>query len=180
MNTVSKTALRKIIKLTHRVVQSLQLRLHPKKTYIGKISHGFNFLGYFMDHEKILPAKETIRRFLERGEQRISLRTAALYERPHNQSKSRRCKEPVNRDISDYSVNEEPPTDAYFQNIIAHLLSLSSKRPGVEAETRQYVRRWVCWLEQGLSSCAEFATSVCCQPASQHSVMDDGYGRVDV
>jgi hypothetical protein len=63
----SKTALRKVIKRTHQVVESLKLKLHPLKTYIGKIRHGFNFLAYYMDDQKILPSQETIRRFVERA-----------------------------------------------------------------------------------------------------------------
>lgn len=70
--TKSKTALRKIVKITHNVVKALQFQLHPTKTYIGRIINGFNFLGYYMDHQKILPSTEAIRRVLER--------TAALYE----------------------------------------------------------------------------------------------------
>jgi hypothetical protein len=59
--TNSKTALRKVVKITHGVLNALKFYLHPKKTYIGKISHGFNFLGYYMDDQKILPSQETIR-----------------------------------------------------------------------------------------------------------------------
>src|SRR3990167_9169768 len=38
--TKSKTALRKVVKITHEVVNALKFQLHPLKTYIGKISHG--------------------------------------------------------------------------------------------------------------------------------------------
>jgi RNA-directed DNA polymerase len=65
--TKSKTALRKVIKRPYKVIEDLKLKLHPLKTYIGKISHGFNFLGYYMDDQKILPSQETIRRFHERA-----------------------------------------------------------------------------------------------------------------
>lgn len=50
--TKSKTALRKVIKRTHQIVNSQKLHLHPMKTYIGKIRHGFNFLGYYFDDKK--------------------------------------------------------------------------------------------------------------------------------
>lgn len=56
--TKSKTALRKVVKITHEVINCLQLQLHPSKTYIGKISHGLNFLGYYMDDQNILPSKK--------------------------------------------------------------------------------------------------------------------------
>jgi hypothetical protein len=74
--TKSKTALRKVVKLNHRIVNSLNLQLHPMKVFIGKISQGFNFFAYYFDERKILPSKETIRRFHERA--------TALYEHPQN------------------------------------------------------------------------------------------------
>jgi len=103
--TKSKTALRKVIKITHEVINSLQFQLHPCKTYIGKISKGFNFLGFYMDDQKILPSKETIRRFHERA--------TALYEPSQaNRNISRRYKRNVHgRDISEYQVNEPAPTE---------------------------------------------------------------------
>jgi RNA-directed DNA polymerase len=152
--TKSKTALRKIVKITHRVVQNLKLQLHPSKTYIGKISHGFNFLAYYMDNQKILPSKETIRRFHERA--------AALYEPSHTcKNISRRHHKTVAyRDISEYQVNEAAPTDDYFKNIIAHLLSLAARIPDALATTRQYIGKWACWLKLGLSSIEEFESYV--------------------
>lgn len=91
--TKTKTALRKVEKVTHKAVNDLQLQLHPLKTYIGKITHGFNFLGYYMDNQIILPSKETIRRFHERG--------SALYEPSQgNRNVSRHSKRnPHGRDI---------------------------------------------------------------------------------
>ena len=132
--TKSKTALRKIIKITHRVVHDLKLQLHPSKTYIGKISHGFNFLAYYMDHQKILPSKETIRRFHERA--------LALYEPSQpgkNESRRFRKNAIVSRDISEYLVNEAEPTDGYFQNILKHLLTFAAQKPGTLAIMRRYL-----------------------------------------
>jgi hypothetical protein len=54
--TKSKTALRKVVKKTHDVLNALKFQLHPSKTYIGKIRHGFNILGYYMDDQKMLPS----------------------------------------------------------------------------------------------------------------------------
>ena len=45
--TKSKTMLRKIIKNTHAILNSLHLEIHPHKTYMGNLQKGFNFLGYF-------------------------------------------------------------------------------------------------------------------------------------
>lgn len=41
----TKHQLRKIIKLTHRILHQLKLKMHPDKTFIGCIKKGFDFLG---------------------------------------------------------------------------------------------------------------------------------------
>ncbi len=97
--TKSKTALRKVIKVTHLIMNSQKLHLHPMKTYIGKISHGFNFLAYYFDDQKILPSQETIRRFHERA--------LALYEHPPKTGSYKKAAS--GRDISLYQVNEAAP-----------------------------------------------------------------------
>jgi len=152
--TKSKTALRKVVKITHEVINSLQFQLHPCKTYIGKISKGFNFLGFYMDDQKILPSKETIRRFHERA--------TALYEPSQaNRNISRRYKRNVHgRDVSEYQVNEPAPTEVYFQNILAHLLSLAAHKPDTLVIMRRYTGLWARWLKLGLSSLKAFEHSV--------------------
>jgi RNA-directed DNA polymerase len=151
--TKSKTALRKIIKITHDVMNTLKFQLHPTKTFIGKIKKGFNFLGYYMDFETILPATETIRRAFER--------TAALYETSQKRNISRRYKRMTSdRDISEYQTNEPAPTDAYFQNTLNHLLSLAAYKPDVVARMRRYLGQWACWLKLGLSTNNVFETCV--------------------
>lgn len=152
--TKSHTALRKIVKITHEVINALKFQLHPTKTYIGKISHGFNFLAYYMDDQKFLPSTETIRRFHERA--------AALYEPSQgNRNVSRRYKETVSdRDISEYLVNEPAPTDGYFKDILAHLLTLAAQKPDTLATMRRYVGKWSRWLKLGLTTSNDFEVSV--------------------
>ena len=153
--TKSKSALRKIVKITHEVVNALKLKLHPMKTYIGKISHGFNFLAYYMDHQKLLPSLETIRRFHERA--------TALYEQSQpSRNLSRRYKKnsATCRDISLYQANEAAPTDGYFKNILTHLLDLAAKMPDALATSRRYVGQWARWLKLGLASIKAFESSV--------------------
>ncbi len=41
----TRAQLRKAIKITHQILKSLKLRMHPKKTFIGCIEKGFAFLG---------------------------------------------------------------------------------------------------------------------------------------
>ncbi len=154
MLTKTKTALRKVIKITHEIVNGLQLQLHPSKTYIGKIAHGFNFLGYYMDDQKILPSKETLRRLHERG--------TALYEPSQgngNRSHSFQ-RNPHGRDISEYHVNEPAPTEGYFQEIFAHLLSSAGRKPGTLATMQRYVQKWASWLASGISTIKAFEQSV--------------------
>ena len=135
--------------------------MHPCKTYIGKISHGFNFLGYYMDDQKILLSQETIRRFHERA--------TALYEPSQTtRNVSRRYKRntPHGRDISMYQVNEPAPTDAWFRNILAQLISLAAQKPDRVVTMRRYVGKWTRWLKLGLSTLKEFELCVQTQPPS--------------
>ena len=43
------------------------LAKHPDKTFIGRISKGFDFLGYHFDRERLTVAKTTLERFVERA-----------------------------------------------------------------------------------------------------------------
>ncbi len=49
-----KHQLRRIIKLTHEILNQIKLKMHPDKTFIGCIKKGFDFLGvHFGDTPKI-------------------------------------------------------------------------------------------------------------------------------
>ena len=56
--------LRNVIKLTYQVLDKLKLKIHPDKTYIGKIENGFDFLGYHFTLNKVSVAKVTLERAL--------------------------------------------------------------------------------------------------------------------
>jgi hypothetical protein len=147
--TKSKTALRIVIKKTHDVMNGVKFQLHPTKTYIGKISNGFNFLAFYMDLEKILPATETIRRALER--------VAALYESSPKKNVSHRHKRTTSdRDISEYHVNEPAPTNEFFTNTLNHLLSLAASKPDILGVMRRYIGQWARWTKIGLSTIKDF------------------------
>jgi hypothetical protein len=150
--TKSKTALRRIIKLTHDTLRQIHLTLHPTKTYIGKIAHGVNFLGYFVDHHRLLPSKETLRRFHERA--------VVLYEHPTEPLK--RLRHTSERDISEYSAHEPPPNDNEMNEILTSLLQrggnsrwdiLSSKR------IRRYIDQWTRWVRVGFMNSGELLSS---------------------
>lgn len=151
--TKSKTALRKVVKLTHQIVNAQKLELHPMKTYIGKISHGFNFLGYYFDDQKLLPSLESQRRFFERA--------LALYEQPPTTTYRRHKKTAARgRDISDYQADEEQPNDEYFKNILITLQTMISHQPETEKRMRRYLGQWSRWLKIGLSTIKGFLESV--------------------
>ena len=58
--------LRGAIKAVYGVMGELKLKLHPDKTFIGRISHGFDFLGYWFLPEGLEIAPKTVVRFVER------------------------------------------------------------------------------------------------------------------
>ena len=148
--TKSKTALRKVVKITHDVLNSLKFEMHPTKTYIGKIDKGFNFLAYYMDHQKILPSTETIRRFSERA--------AALYEQSHL---SRRHKKMCPyRDISCYQVNELAPCDVYMSSILSTLRVKAVNNPDYMVRLRRYLSKWAGWIKSGLSEIIELEQAI--------------------
>ncbi len=108
-----------------------------------------------MDDHKILPAKETIRRFHERA--------AALYENPQpgkNHTPRRRRQAAPQRDISEYLVNEPAPTDAYLKGVLQELLALAARSPDSLAALRRRFGLWKSWLAYGLSTIGNFDTSV--------------------
>jgi len=87
-----------------------------------------------MDHEKILPSTETIRRFYERS--------IALYEHLQaNKTLTRRYKKKnapsQQRDISNYQVNEAAPTDLYFKTILTELMASAAPDPDILAKMQR-------------------------------------------
>ena len=65
---------RRAIKRVHEVMRDLQLQLHEKKRFIGKVSDGFDFLGYTVKPgRRLRPSAESIRR--------LSTKFRRLYER---------------------------------------------------------------------------------------------------
>jgi hypothetical protein len=104
-----------------------------------------------MDDKKLLPSRETIRRFSER---------AALYEQtpPKNTSRRHKKNQP-NRDISEYNTDEPAPTNEDFTNILTQVWAGASKVDKV-ATLRQYLRTWARWLRLGLNDIPTFEQCV--------------------
>ena len=60
--------LRKAVKLLNKIFDELRLEMHPDNTFIGRVSRGFDFLGYrFQCDELIGVAQQTVTRFVERA-----------------------------------------------------------------------------------------------------------------
>ncbi len=68
MWTQTKVVLRKYIKLMHTTLKELKFKFALDKTYIGKISQGFDFLGYrFNILGLICLAKKTMENFINKA-----------------------------------------------------------------------------------------------------------------
>ena len=71
--TETRSQLRRVVKLMHGVMKELKFKLALDKTYIGKISKGFEFLGYRIGSQGIIGlARKAIDNFFNK--------TAKLYE----------------------------------------------------------------------------------------------------
>ncbi len=71
--------LRRAIKQVNTALARLNLAQHPDKTFIGRISRGFDFSGYHFNPEGLTVAKATVERFSEK--------TNRLYEQePHSRA----------------------------------------------------------------------------------------------
>lgn len=62
----TRRQLRKVVKLTHGVMDYLKLQLHPDKTFIGKVAKGINFLGYQLSPQGIGIAKVSVERAIKK------------------------------------------------------------------------------------------------------------------
>ena len=65
--TRSRAQLRRMVQKMYRVLDSLGMRIAVAKTFIGRVAHGFDFLGYrFNAHGLVGCAEQTVHRFKER------------------------------------------------------------------------------------------------------------------
>lgn len=61
--------LRGAVKAINQVLGALALEKHPDKTFVGRIEHGFDFLGYHFSAEGLTVARTTIENFIEKSSQ---------------------------------------------------------------------------------------------------------------
>ena len=59
--------LRGAVKALNQALGALRLKKHPRKTFIGRIEKGFDFLGYHFSPQELTLARQTIVNFLERA-----------------------------------------------------------------------------------------------------------------
>jgi hypothetical protein len=57
----------RIRNLLNQTFNKLKLEKHPKKTLIGRLDRGFDFLGYHFHPQGLTVAKKTLMRFVERA-----------------------------------------------------------------------------------------------------------------
>ena len=141
--TKTKTALRKVIKITHRILNHLQFTLHPTKTYIGAIHKGFHFLGYHFKPDQLLPSKESLRRSKNK--------IAVLYEDTCRGRKTKRYK--TDHASSNYYVDEPPPTRDSFKEYLRffHQKIKQAPNPAVTHVLQRYIKKWAHWIKIGLN-----------------------------
>lgn len=65
----TKYQLRKVIKITHQILNQLKLSLHPDKTTIGKIENEFDFLGFHFASENLSVAKACVNKAISKMQQ---------------------------------------------------------------------------------------------------------------
>ncbi len=56
----TRLKLQNAIKTINQALESLRLKQHPDKTFIGRISRGFDFLGYQFESSGLFPAPKTL------------------------------------------------------------------------------------------------------------------------
>ena len=66
--TTSSFTLRKSLKLVYKVMDKLKIKIHRnnKKFYIGKITNGFDFLGYKISPSFLVPTQDTLKNHLDK------------------------------------------------------------------------------------------------------------------
>jgi RNA-directed DNA polymerase len=56
---------RRAIKVLNQTFNRLKLKQHPAKTFIGKLEHGFDFLGYHFSRQPLQLAAATVSKHVE-------------------------------------------------------------------------------------------------------------------
>ena len=119
---------RKAIKAMNQLLKQLKLKQHPDKTFIGRISRGFDFLGYHFSTEPLQLASITVKKHVER------------YRRLYEQLKRQRPEKTKKANYRDVA-------NAFFEG---------SKKKANSNELafvlEQYVHRWQCWCTAGLGT----------------------------
>jgi hypothetical protein len=83
----TRAQLRKVIKITHQILKTLKLSMHPKKTFIGCIEKGFAFLGIQWNQNPEIASESTKKHHIKlalRYAQNASLKSIGDYLRRWN------------------------------------------------------------------------------------------------
>ena len=63
----TKNNLRNAVKTAYKILAKLKLKMHPDKTFIGRIAKGFNFLGFLFKPEGLQVCNEAIHRAITKS-----------------------------------------------------------------------------------------------------------------
>jgi RNA-directed DNA polymerase len=91
----SRWKLREAVAVVNKILNQLKVEQHPDKTFIGRVSKGFDFLGYHFMDGMVRVAKKTVEKFVRRVERlaTIPARTkrckSQLYEQAPRDKRSR-------------------------------------------------------------------------------------------
>jgi hypothetical protein len=111
---------KKAIKAMNQIFNQLKLKQHPDKTFMGRITRGFDFLGYHFSTEPLQLAKITVKKYGER------------YRRLYEQLKRKKANHKDVMNAFDAGATKKANSDE-----LAFVLE-------------QYVKRWQCWCTAGL------------------------------
>jgi RNA-directed DNA polymerase len=79
----SRWKLRKAVRIVNRMLNGLQLEKHPRKTFIGKMERGFDFLGYSFRPGRLAVAQKTVDSFVSRAVRPYEQEPGLVYRQLH-------------------------------------------------------------------------------------------------
>lgn len=74
--TKTRHQLKRVIRVTHQILKALKLKLHPDKTYIGRIKKGFDYLGFHLKPPEVRVSLPCLLR--------AAAKARLLFEQTHN------------------------------------------------------------------------------------------------
>jgi hypothetical protein len=108
----SRWKLRTAIRTVNRILNALKVVQHPDKTFIGRASRGFDFLGYHFAPGFLRVAQRTLRRFADRVSRHVARHTRRCDTRAKN-----RLYERASVEVASYARRFNRWTTAGLQSV---------------------------------------------------------------